>query len=233
MAGKNLMLYHGSSVAVGNPVWGLGNPKNDYGLGFYCTPHKELACEWACSEIAGGYVNSYRLHLAGLSVLNLTSGDYTILHWLAVLLRNRTFRLSGDVVPLARDYLLQTFSVPVEEYDVVRGYRADDSYFSFADAFLKGAISLPQLERAMTLGNLGEQVVPRSERAFEQLEFLGADAVDQGVYYPRRKARDRAAREAFAKERFCAAVLAEPRIFDILREEWSEDDARLQRMVLR
>lgn len=233
MTSKKLTLYHGSPAVVGNPIWGLGNPKNDYGRGFYCTPHRDLACEWACSDASGGYVNSYQLHLPGLSILNLTAGDYTILHWLAVLFRNRTFRLSGDVAPLARDYLLQTFNVPVEDYDVVRGYRADDSCFSFADAFLKGAISLPQLERAMALGNLSEQVVPRSEKAFAQLEFLGAEAVDESLYFPRRKARDRVAREAFALERSRAAVLGEPRIFDILGEEWGENDARLQRMVLR
>ncbi|MBR2627880.1 MAG: DUF3990 domain-containing protein, partial [Peptococcaceae bacterium] len=38
------------------------------------------------------------------------------------------------------------------------GYRADDSYFSFANAFLNNTLSLRQLEKAMMLGKHGEQV---------------------------------------------------------------------------
>ena len=88
-----------------------------------------------------------------------------------MLLENRTFRVSGDIAPLARTFLLDRFSVDYHSYDLMRGYRADDSYFSFANAFLNNGLSLSRLERAMALGNLGEQVVVRSEKAFSRLVF--------------------------------------------------------------
>ena len=42
------------------------------------------------------------------------------------------------------------------------GYRADDSYFSFASDFINGAISYRQLCNAMCLGKLGQQFVLKS-----------------------------------------------------------------------
>lgn len=101
-----------------------------------------------------------------------------------MLLENRTFRVSGDIAPLARTFLLDRFSVDYHSYDLMRGYRADDSYFSFANAFLNNGLSLSRLERAMALGNLGEQVVVRSEKAFSRLVFEGFETADRTVYYP-------------------------------------------------
>jgi len=64
-----ITLYHGSSVCVGRPVFGVGKEENDYGLGFYCTEDLELAREWACFENADGFANRYQLEMEGLSVL--------------------------------------------------------------------------------------------------------------------------------------------------------------------
>ena len=53
----------------------------------------------------------------------------------------------------------RTFLLDISEYDVIIGYRADDSYFSFAQDFVAGVISLQKLSEAMQLGKLGEQIV--------------------------------------------------------------------------
>lgn len=82
-----LILYHGSSQIVSSPEFGRGRPYNDYGFGFYCAEHRELACEWACAEEGvDGFVNEYLFELEGLRVLGLSYEPYTILHWLVVLL---------------------------------------------------------------------------------------------------------------------------------------------------
>ena len=52
---SKLILFHGSSNIVGQPVYGKGKKYNDYGQGFYCTRHIELAKEWACTEGVDGY----------------------------------------------------------------------------------------------------------------------------------------------------------------------------------
>ena len=154
-----LTIYHGSSKIIERPDFGTGNPHNDYGLGFYCTESMELAKEWASSTETDGFANQYQLNLTGLSTLSLTSGDYHILNWLSVLLENRRFRIDGAIAQQAKAYISENFSVDYKQYDIIRGYRADDSYFSFANAFLNNTISVTQLEKAMVLGKLGEQIV--------------------------------------------------------------------------
>lgn len=230
---SKLTVYHGSSVIIEKPQFGVGNPNNDYGLGFYCTETLDLAKEWACSAETDGYANKYVLDMSGLSVLSLTGGEYHILNWLAVLLENRKFRLGGDVARQARAYIFENFGIDYKKYDVIKGYRADDSYFSFASAFLNNTISLSRLERAMVLGKLGEQVVAVSQKAFDAISFEEAIAVPREIYYPKKLARDTDAREDFQKEKSRGSILTETYILDIIRQGWKNDDERLQRVVLR
>ena len=123
--------------------------------------------------------------------------------------------------------LLNHFLPDYEPYDLIVGYRADDSYFAFANAFLNNTISLEQLRKAMKLGNLGEQVVLKSERAFAQLHFIESIPVDSSQYYPKRMARDRQAREDFQNQKSMATASDAIYMIDILRQNWSNDDPRL------
>ena len=192
-----LTLYHGSEKRLEQPVYGGGNLRNDYGRGFYCTEHLNMASEWAVARDRDGYANCYQLDMKGLSVLDLNTSDYTTLHWLAVLLENREFDLAAPLPLEAREYILATFPVDYEYVDIMRGYRADDSYFSFAQDFLNSLISLQQLERAMHLGNLGEQIVLKSEKAFERIEFVSAEPAPASKWFPLREARDSQARRQY------------------------------------
>ena len=225
-------IYHGSSKMIEKPAYGIGNPNNDYGLGFYCTESIELAKEWACSNETDGYANQYELNPEGLSVLSLTGGQYSILNWLFVLLENRKFRIGGDVAKQAKEYIFENFAIDYRRYDMIKGYRADDSYFSFASAFVNNTISISQLERAMVLGKLGEQIVLMTPKAFNSIEFMDSIAAPKEIYLPQKLARDTAAREDFRKEKGRGSLLTEKYILDIIREGWKNDDPRLQRIVL-
>lgn len=227
-----LTIYHGSSKIIERPDFGTGNPHNDYGLGFYCTESMELAKEWASSTETDGFTNQYQLNLTGLSTLSLTSGDYHILNWLSVLLENRRFRIDGAIAQQAKAYISENFSVDYKQYDIIRGYRADDSYFSFANAFLNNTISVTQLEKAMVLGKLGEQIVLISQKAFASIEFVNAIPAPNEIYLPKKLARDTAARKDFQQEKARGSILTEKYILDIMREGWKNDDERLQRIVL-
>lgn len=229
---EKIIVYHGSSKIIEKPILGTGNPNNDYGLGFYCTENEELAKEWACSSESDGYANKYSLDLTDLSVLSLTNGEYNILNWLFVLLENRQFRISGDIATQAKEYIFDNFAIDYKKYDVIKGYRADDAYFSFANAFLNNTISISQLEKAMVLGKLGEQVVAISQKAFDAFEFIEATVAPNEMYLPKKMARDSAARDEFKKEKSRGSVLTEKYILDIIREGWKNDDERLQRVVL-
>ena len=222
-----MRLYHGSVNMIEEPEFGVGNSKNDYGQGFYCTEHIELAKEWACAENRDGFANEYELETDSLSIMNLSDARYHILNWLAILLENRTFVIERGLVLTAKDYILSEFLPEYKNADVIRGYRADDSYFSFASAFLNNTITLEQLGKAMKLGKLGEQVVLKSKRSFAQLKYSRAILADNQIYYPKKAARDRSARESFREERM-NTVLEGIYVIDIVRNNWKNDDPRLR-----
>lgn len=187
---KLITLYHGSEKIIEHPTFGKGKQNNDFGLGFYCTESNELAKEWAVSSLRNGFSNRYTLDTEYLNILNLNSPDYTILNWIAVLVAHRLFSIKTPVARRAKQYLIEHFGINVNAYDLITGYRADDSYFDYAEAFLNNGISVEQLARAMRLGKLGEQIVIKSKFAFSRLNHEGFDLAEKSLYYVLRKARN-------------------------------------------
>ena len=193
-----MIIYHGSKDIIEKPEFGKGNKKNDYGLGFYCTENVELAKEWACSNNeTNGYANQYEIDLSAYKVLDLREEKYSILNWMAILLKFRTFDVNTPISAQAKEYILENFYVNVEEYDVIIGYRADDSYFSFAKDFINNTISVEQLAEAMRLGELGIQIVLKSKRAFDTVKYISYELAECKEYYVKRVSRDKKARETY------------------------------------
>ena len=223
-----MKLYHGSDHIVEAPTFGLGKPYNDYGLGFYCTQHPDMAGEWAVGFDHDGFVNEYDFDTNGLKIVDLDAPEFTTLHWLAVLLANRWFDVRAPIANEAREYLLANFAVDLSKADVVEGYRADDSYFTFAQDFINGTISYRQLGNAMRLGELGRQVVVKSERAFSRLQFLDAQEAPRSVWLPRRERRDREAREQYFDHERNARKKGDLFITQIIDEEMGPHDDRLR-----
>lgn len=193
-----ITIFHGSEKIIEHPIWGEGRKNNDFGIGFYCTESLELAKEWAVSSLRDGFANKYTLDTKYLNILNLNSSAYTILNWIAVLVEHRLFSITTPVARRAKSYLIEKFSVNVNAFDIVTGYRADDSYFDYAESFINNAISVEQLAQAMKLGKLGEQIVIKSKYAFTKLKYEGFEVAEQGKYYVHRKSRnDEANRQYF------------------------------------
>lgn len=193
-----ITIFHGSEKIIEHPIWGEGRKNNDFGIGFYCTESLELAKEWAVSSLRDGFANKYILDTKHLNVLNLNSSAYTILNWIAVLVEHRLFSITTPVARRAKSYLVEKFGVNVNAFDIIRGYRADDSYFDYAESFINNAISVEQLAQAMKLGKLGEQIVIKSKYAFTKLKYKGFEVAEQGKYYVHRKSRnDEANRQYF------------------------------------
>ena len=222
------IVYHGSEKIIEKPEYGLGSLHNDYGRGFYCTREVELAKEWACSKGNDGYANSYELDYSGLLVLNLNSDDYSILNWLALLAENRTYWQQGSISKEAKDYIKQNFLIDVSGYDVIIGYRADDSYFSFAQDFVSGTISLGKLSEAMRLGRLGEQIVLKSKRAFERIKYIGNELALAEEYSIKKANRDALARREYRQTKAASADINDIYILDIMREGIKNGDPRLR-----
>ncbi len=225
--GKMITLFHGSEKIIETPTFGEGKKTNDFGLGFYCTESEGLAKEWAVSSLRDGFSNRYTLDTEYMKILNLNSPDYTILNWIAVLVEHRLFTIKTPVARRAKRYLIDNFGINVNAYDLITGYRADDSYFDYAESFLNNAISVEQLANAMRLGKLGEQIVLKSKFAFSRLQFEGFEVAEKEEFYVLRKSRDDEANRLYLE------MLEEETdglyIQDIIRGGITNDDPRIPR----
>lgn len=224
---SKLVIYHGSKDIIEKPYYHDVKAQNNYGFGFYCTESLELAKEWSCSNNENnGFANKYSINLSGLKILDLTDKRYSILNWIAILLKFRTFDLSNDISIQAKEYLLKNFYIDVNNYDIVIGFRADDSYFSFARDFVNNTIPVRKLSQAMELGQLGKQVVIVSELAFSKLHFEGFETADRLEYFMKRKARDEKTREDYLKGARKSAILTNDIfVVDIMRRGLKDGDS--------
>ena len=151
------------------------------------------------------------------------------MNWIAVLVEHRLFSIKTPVAHRAKRYLIDNFGINTNAYDLITGYRADDSYFDYAEFFLNNGISVEQLARAMRLGKLGEQVVLKSKFAFSRIQFEGFDVAEKEEFYVLRKARDDEANQHYLE------MLEEESdglyIQDIIRGGITNDDPRIPRNI--
>ena len=223
-----LVLYHGSERIIMQPRPDAGSGCRDFGRGFYCTRSPDMAREWSVSRGRDGFVSRYILDPAELTVLDLSSSGFTILHWLAVLLANRRFDTVTPLAVEARDYILSAFHVDCSGYDCITGWRGDDSYFSFAQDFLSGAISCRHLIRSMAPGETGQQFVLKSRKAFDALRFDGYETASHSEWYPKRRSRDESARREYLDAERYRIQSGDLFVTQILGERMRPDDPRLQ-----
>ena len=226
---KQIKIYHGSEKNIIKPIFGEGKKNNDFGLGFYCIKDINLAKEWAVSSLKDGFANKYILNIEYLKILNLNSSEYTILNWIAILVEHRLFSLKSPVAQRAKKYLIDNFGINVNAYDVIIGYRADDSYFDYAESFLNNSITVEQLAKAMKLGKLGEQIVIKSQYAFSCLTYDGFEIAKKEEFYEYRKVRNDNANKMYLD------ILEDESdglyIQDIIRLEIKNNDTRIPRNI--
>lgn len=166
-----IILYHGSPNKIVVPTFGLGDDKHDYGKGFYLTENMELAKEWAvCQPNANnGWLHNYELDTEGLKILNFEEMD--VLSWLAELMKHRDASDSKRYRILAAKFI-DRFGIDTRGFDVIKGWRADASYFFIAKEFVRDNVDLDILEKLLSLGNLGIQYCIKSEKAYSHLREI-------------------------------------------------------------
>lgn len=194
---SKIILCHGSQEIVRKPKLELGKKNNDFGQGFYCTKIIERGKEWACKESLFGILNKYELELDGLKILDLTRVKYPCLTWISLLICNRKFDKDNDA-DLVANRINELFGIDIKDYDVIIGYRADDSYFSFAQSFLSNSLPVQLLSYVLNLGQLGLQFVLKSKKAFNQIKFVGFENVEEEYHFAFIE-RDQKAREDYKK----------------------------------
>ena len=213
------IIYHGSEFIIEKPEYLKGNIHNDYGLGFYCCSNKGLAKEWAAKRSGHGYINRYRIRDDRLKILDLTKPPFdNVLHWVALLMHNR--ELSTDLrdnYPRELDYLERKYLIDVSGYDIVIGYRADDSYFRFPEAFVRSEITLESLNKIFLAGELGKQYVLVSERAFSLIHFIDYEEAyeeSRQDYYARKSGADKTFATLLNEDRYSKGVRLRDLVMD-------------------
>lgn len=169
-----LILFHGTPAKKVVPTYGKGEEKHDYGQGFYLTESIDLAKEWAVCRPneENGWVYKYQLDTDGLKILDFQ--DKGVLSWLAELMKHRDAADSKRYRMLAKKFI-EKYGVDTKEYDVIRGWRANASYFYIAKEFVRDNIDMDILEELLSLGGLGIQYCIKSELAYSKLHELEDD----------------------------------------------------------
>ena len=212
-------LYHGSEFIIEKPEFSKGNIHNDYGLGFYCSTNINLAKEWAARKSGKGYVNKYSFRDDRLKILDLTKPPYNdVLFWVSLLMHNRELSNSlRNNYPRELKYLEDKYLIDVKEYDVIIGYRADDSYFHFPEAFIRSEITLESLNTIFNAGDLGKQYVLVSKRAFNLIRFVDYMEVSeesQTDYYKRKTSADKVFSDLLESDRYKKGVRMRDLVMD-------------------
>ncbi len=190
------ILYHGSPNKVVVPQFGFGEGKHDYGKGFYLTENIELAKEWAVCrpDETNGWVHKYELETADLKILDFQEHD--ILSWLAELMKHRDASDSRRYKVLSKKFIAE-YGIDTSEYDVIKGWRANASYFYIAKEFVRDNIDIEILEELLSLGGLGIQYCIKSELAYSKLAEVedGLISVDYSEFNEKYNERDIIARK--------------------------------------
>ncbi len=190
-----ITLFHGTPDKVVVPTYGMGNDKHDYGKGFYLTENLELAKEWAVCipNDNNGWVHTFKLDTTGLRILDFQ--EKSVLSWLAELMKHRNAADSKRYRMLAKKFI-EKYGINTNGYDVIKGWRANASYFYIAKEFVRDNIDIAILEELLSLGGLGIQYCIKSELAYSKLheEKNGMFSVNYDEFNPKYNQRDVTAR---------------------------------------
>lgn len=174
---EKLILFHGTPDRIVVPTFGKGEEKHDYGQGFYLSESIDLAKEWAVCRPneERGWVHKYELETDGLRILDFQ--EKGVLPWLAELMKHRDAADSKRYRMLAKKFI-EKYGIDTESYDVIRGWRANASYFYIAKEFVRDNIDMDILEELLSLGGLGIQYCIKTELAYSGLHEVEEDLLE-------------------------------------------------------
>ena len=204
-SGSVLRIYHGSPDSNLIPSYEGGKEYHDYGKGLYCVGDAEMAKEWACQHNNNvvSFVYVFELDLIGLRpILDLC--NYAPAFWLSALASHRYVSKEGALLRQRRESFIKAFPVDCAGADVIRGWRANDQYFAYLRDFLRMDISYEAVVEAMKLGDLGQQIVLKSEAAYancRQVDTITIRENEYERYFKQYNERDFMARSAMDSAR--------------------------------
>ena len=64
--------------------------------------------------------------MTGMKILDLSSERYSVLNWLAILLKYRRIRITSPIMKRRVEWLIRHSGIDISEYDIIIGYRAEE-----------------------------------------------------------------------------------------------------------
>lgn len=200
-----LRVFHGSDHIIKTPIYLGGKEDNDYGNGFYITEYEERAKSWAAlnGNPRNAIVNEYELDLQGIQILDLNACG--ILAWIAEVISHRGTNQEAAAIVGTR--LVEKYKINTDSYDIIKGYRADDSYTQVIEAFLQNQINIAEVERLFYKGSLGNQIFLKSEKSFLQMKWKRSYEVEMEDSYKEEDSMSRREVGRFLQKRMEAILL--------------------------
>lgn len=191
-----ITLYHGSAYPILKPKYKGGSSDNDYGSGLYLTPYLELAREWSASKYnktKESYVYKLEIDLTNLNILDFDKESE--LAWLAELMYNRPVNL-GVAYRKFAPIFIKKYKINTDNYDVIKGWRADSSYYDVVRDFVRGDLDMSLIKDSFHVGDLGIQYFIKSQEAFNRLEkeYKPFETLSYEIYHKKYMKRDNEAK---------------------------------------
>lgn len=167
---KNILLYHGSNLAVEEPRLIVQTRGLDFGAGFYLTTNERQAIRF--SEIV---INRRKTGIATVSVyeFDMEAAEST----LAV---RKFASADAEWLRFVTDNRLKTYKG--ESYDIVIGAVANDAVMPTIQAFLGGFLNEEVTIITLKTSKLVDQVCIKSERALSMLRFIKSFEIKGGYF---------------------------------------------------
>lgn len=149
-----MIIFHGSKVRVAEPRIIKGKYTKDFDTGFYCTSIRDQAVKWS-TRFGDGIVNSYYISRDNFS--------------------NYRYKLFNGFSEEWLDFIVSCRSGVEPEYDIIEGPMADDKIFNYISDFINKSIDREQFWALMKYNYPTHQIVFRTERVLNELQFLNAE----------------------------------------------------------
>ncbi|MBR1797740.1 MAG: DUF3990 domain-containing protein [Clostridiales bacterium] len=175
-----LTLYHTGYEIIREPQINYGRSNADFGPGFYLSDDEEFSKRWA--RIRDGkdtYINKYMLHTDDLNIKTFSRE----LDWFDYIYTNRSGR--KDLYP---------------DHDMIIGPIANDTVYDTYGILTSGLLDRQKALDVLLIGPEYKQIVIKSQKAINALEFLDAVKLTEAEIMSYRETVER--EEADFQEKF-------------------------------
>ena len=155
---ESITLYHGSKSGINGNITPTSREHCDFGKGFYMGTEKSQPLTLICN-----YPNS------SLYTLNLD------LDWALFVAYNR-----GKMDLIKGSSLYNRYADLGGNYDIIKGYIANDRMFIVLDRFFSGIITDIALIHSLLALKLGEQYVALTKKACDKIKIINSQVLTDG-----------------------------------------------------